>query len=268
MSIAEYTLAHHGIKGQKWGVRRFQNADGTLTEKGRKRYNKAVYKEIVNRTAMGRSVVKGNLVNEIIDEIRPRYEKHKIISDNYHSLLNQAKNTQEYKKIHNKYKKQILDNNYEIIDINGKERYRRKSDGVITNKAGADKLASVAAEFGSIIEYQNSKKNKKVNEAFELTKKADREYYDYVEKKIVDALGKYKDKEIDDIKVKFSTFMKIEDYLKTDVPDIPTKEEITSASRKRPLEAKDILAGAIASGIMDLNNPKYQDYDYEPKKKK
>lgn len=30
-------LAHHGIKGQKWGIRRFQNPDGTLTEAGKKR---------------------------------------------------------------------------------------------------------------------------------------------------------------------------------------------------------------------------------------
>lgn len=35
-----YELEHHGIKGQKWGVRRFQNEDGTLTEKGKKRYNR------------------------------------------------------------------------------------------------------------------------------------------------------------------------------------------------------------------------------------
>lgn len=31
-------LYHHGIKGQKWGVRRYQNSDGSLTEEGRKRY--------------------------------------------------------------------------------------------------------------------------------------------------------------------------------------------------------------------------------------
>lgn len=31
-------LEHHGIKGQKWGVRRFENSDGTLTEEGKKRY--------------------------------------------------------------------------------------------------------------------------------------------------------------------------------------------------------------------------------------
>ena len=31
-------LYHHGIKGQKWGIRRFQNPDGTLTAAGKKRY--------------------------------------------------------------------------------------------------------------------------------------------------------------------------------------------------------------------------------------
>ena len=32
-------LAHHGIKGQKWGIRRFQNLDGSLTPAGREHYN-------------------------------------------------------------------------------------------------------------------------------------------------------------------------------------------------------------------------------------
>lgn len=36
----EYELKHAGIKGMKWGVRRFQNKDGTLTDAGKKRYAK------------------------------------------------------------------------------------------------------------------------------------------------------------------------------------------------------------------------------------
>lgn len=31
-------LAHYGIKGQRWGIRRFQYENGTYTEEGKKRY--------------------------------------------------------------------------------------------------------------------------------------------------------------------------------------------------------------------------------------
>lgn len=49
-------LYHHGIKGQRWGVRRYQYTDGSLTPAGKKRYNNNTsitsikVKEIINVT--------------------------------------------------------------------------------------------------------------------------------------------------------------------------------------------------------------------------
>ena len=42
-------LRHHGIKGQKWGVRRFQNSDGSLTPAGAKRYSADDYKSALDK---------------------------------------------------------------------------------------------------------------------------------------------------------------------------------------------------------------------------
>ena len=34
-------ISHFGVKGMKWGVRRYQNRDGSLTPEGRKRYGRS-----------------------------------------------------------------------------------------------------------------------------------------------------------------------------------------------------------------------------------
>lgn len=43
-------LTHHGIKGMKWGVRRYQNKDGSLTPAGKKRYSDDTNSVIKNMT--------------------------------------------------------------------------------------------------------------------------------------------------------------------------------------------------------------------------
>ena len=45
MGYYDNVLEHHGILGQKWGIRRFQNKDGSLTAKGKKRYDESETKE-------------------------------------------------------------------------------------------------------------------------------------------------------------------------------------------------------------------------------
>lgn len=46
-------IEHHGIKGQRWGFRRYQNIDGTLTPEGKKRYNQA------SKNAINRALTRG-----------------------------------------------------------------------------------------------------------------------------------------------------------------------------------------------------------------
>lgn len=44
--INQNELSHHGILGMKWGVRRYQNKDGSLTEKGKEHYGNKLTKNL------------------------------------------------------------------------------------------------------------------------------------------------------------------------------------------------------------------------------
>lgn len=96
-------LYHYGIKGQKWGVRRYQNIDGSLTEAGKIRYNETVFISGSSKTQDENSKY---YRKELPDEIKSMIDQ--IISKNYRIIIGDApgidRQVQEYlnKKMYDK----------------------------------------------------------------------------------------------------------------------------------------------------------------------
>ena len=67
-------LAHHGIKGQRWGVRRFQNPDGSLKPMGKSRYTKVLDKLDDERAAYRSRYIKNDYKASKINVKQKKYE--------------------------------------------------------------------------------------------------------------------------------------------------------------------------------------------------
>lgn len=99
VSSGDDYLAHHGILGMKWGVRRYQNKDGTLTTEGRRRAQ--VYGKNPLSTSAKKSPKKKKISDMADDEL---------IQDNRRHALEA-----QYKKNHPE-KKSKLQSSKEAVD--------------------------------------------------------------------------------------------------------------------------------------------------------
>lgn len=79
------TLYHHGIKGQKWGVRRYQNKDGSLTAAGRKRLAKES-KDDWSEDAKTASEIRKKSLNQMTNSELRKLNERTQLEQNYRRL--------------------------------------------------------------------------------------------------------------------------------------------------------------------------------------
>lgn len=79
-------LEHHGIKGMKWGVRRFRNKNGTLTAAGKKRYSQDDW----SNDAKEASALRTKSVNQMSNAELKKFNERVRLEQEY-SRLNPSK---------------------------------------------------------------------------------------------------------------------------------------------------------------------------------
>ena len=159
-------LCHYGIKGQKWGVRRYQNEDGTLTNAGKARYGTAenfnnkmslFTKKLLyflfffltknnNIHSFQQSIAYSKWYNRAADPFRNITKKQRAKTDDLQDkMLDSMKNAEEAKA---KYRES--NNSREVRNVRDPYRKARKARAARTARQASRVMAMTISSIGTV----------------------------------------------------------------------------------------------------------------------
>lgn len=149
-------LMHHGILGQKWGIRRYQNEDGSLTEAGKKRYGVGPGRGVEDISSS-----KG--VNRRLKDVKKAIKKNEKARGKAHTKM--ANNPENFLGLNKKHAKKIEEHSENIRK--GEEEVKSlkaKKDELDKREKGKKQLAkelkTTLKEMGNNVsaeEYENAR---------------------------------------------------------------------------------------------------------------
>lgn len=149
-----YYLVHSGVKGMKWGVRRYQNKDGTLTPAGKKRYNRELekvkqeQKVLKNKQRTQAKLDKLEKMKQEVEEGKKALNSKTEISDNKPAKTSKPKSVKDMtdEELNTAVRRLQLEKQYK--DLNPKHVSAGKK---FASTLGKDILAPAAIDIGKQI---------------------------------------------------------------------------------------------------------------------
>ena len=144
-------LYHHGVKGQKWGVRRFQNRDGTLTAKGKSHIRENDEPEVQKKKGLSDKQKKALKIGAtVLGTALVAYGSYKVVtSPKTHALVNRVLNGSKEKRMADISK---------AIDNMGPEIVRKNTSHIDKVASEASKLARSVTAAGPALRFDTVNK--------------------------------------------------------------------------------------------------------------